>query len=64
MSEYTTEIYKISELGDDLRNEVVALYLRYYEGSNRTRVVSDLNNKNEIKARTGIFFNLVTRFSI
>lgn len=48
MSDYITLIYKISDLGEDLRSEVVDLYLRYYEGSSQSRVLSDLNHKNEI----------------
>jgi len=48
MSEYSTVIKKISELDDDLCHQVVELYLSYYEGSNQSRVMSDLENKTEI----------------
>ena len=48
MSEYKTVINKISELDDDLRQQVVELYLNYYGGSSQSRVISDLESKTEI----------------
>ena len=48
MSEYQTIIKNIEDLNDDLCRQIVALYLNYYDGSNESRVLKDLNDKTEI----------------
>lgn len=48
MDDYRTDIIDVSCLTDDIRRQVVDLYLDYYDGSNRDMVLTDLSNKREI----------------
>ena len=48
MSDYNTVIKKINELDDHLRHQIVDIYLSYYDGSSRSLVLSDLQDKTEI----------------
>jgi len=61
MSEYTTYIHKVPELSDELRLQIVSLYLKYYNGSNQAQVLDDLSKKNEILIL--YYGNLVVGFS-
>ncbi len=48
MGEYTTRIEKIADLSDELRRQIVVLYLNYYDGSSEAQVLSDLRTKTEV----------------
>jgi len=48
MREYETDIIRVSELNDDVRQNICDLYLRYYDGSNKKQVLEDLSNKREV----------------
>lgn len=48
MNSYRAIVKKIPELNDDFRQQIVNLYLAYYDGSSREMVLSDLKNKSEI----------------
>jgi hypothetical protein len=48
MSEYLTVIKRISELDAALLQQLVALYLNYYDSSSEEKVISDLKEKTEI----------------
>ena len=48
MSDYLTVIKSISELDEPLLQQVVELYLNYYDGSSEAKVISDMKEKTEI----------------
>ncbi|MGD8925645.1 MAG: hypothetical protein PVG20_02265 [Thioalkalispiraceae bacterium] len=48
MSDYSTDIKPIAGLDNNLRQQVVDLYLNYYAGSSASKVLSDLEAKTEI----------------
>ncbi len=48
IGKYTAYFKKISELSDDNRQDIVRLYLTYYDGSNETQILADLNAKSEV----------------
>jgi len=48
MSDYSTVIKQINDLDEATRNQIVEIYLNYYDGSSRSRVLSDLERKTEV----------------
>ena len=48
MGEYHTKLKKITELSDDIRQDIVDLYLNYYDGSDEKQVLTDLASKREV----------------
>lgn len=48
MSDYLTAIKRISELDEALLQQLVALYLNYYDGSSQEKVIADLKEKTEV----------------
>ncbi|MDH5178839.1 MAG: hypothetical protein OEZ39_08820 [Gammaproteobacteria bacterium] len=48
MNEYRTSFQEIAELDETIRQQLVALYLAYYDGSSAQQVLSDLTSKSEV----------------
>lgn len=48
MSKYSTDIKKITDLNNDIRQNIVDLYLSYYDGSSEDQVLADLRDKREV----------------
>jgi hypothetical protein len=48
MAEYKALFKKVADITESDLGEIVDLYLAYYDGSNRTQIISDLEEKTEI----------------
>ena len=48
MDQYKTDIKKINDLNDLMRQKIVNLYLHYYDGSTEAQVLTDLADKREV----------------